>query len=100
MTVKKESTINKRKRDEQVLYIDPGENVTMVRERLEHVPARHVALVIPPQTYLRSHTAWKLLQRRAQELGKDVCIVSSDRQVRAIARSVQFKVAASLLGAG
>ena len=27
-----------------------------------------------------------------------VCIVSSDRQVRAIARSVQFKVAASLPG--
>src|SRR5438128_9051351 len=100
MTPKKETTIKNQSWDEQVLYIDPQETVTTVRERLEHVPARHVALVIPSQTLLRSHVAWKLLHRRAQELGKDVRIVSSDRQVRAIARSVQFKVAGSLLEAG
>ena len=90
------STSKKRNRDEQVLYIDPEENLTTVRERLEHASNRYVALVIPPQTQLRSSVAWRLLHRYAQEMGKEVSIVSSDPQIRAIAQSAQFKVASSL----
>jgi len=45
---------------------------------------------------LRSHVAWRLLQRSAQKLGKDISIVSSDPHIRAIARSVRLKVAATL----
>jgi hypothetical protein len=53
-------------------------------------------MVIPPQTQLRSHVAWKLLYARARELGKEVVIVSSDPQVRSVAHAVKFKVANSL----
>ncbi len=79
--------------DEHIIYIDPEENITAVRERLEHVKNQHITLVVPPQTHLRGQVVWKLLHARAKELGKDISISSSDPQVRAMAKSVQFKVA-------
>jgi len=78
------------------LYISPEENITEIRERLGRTRAHDVALVFPPQTRLRSHVAWRLLKQRAQELGKDISIVSSDQHIRAIARSVQLRTASSL----
>src|SRR5579883_2209748 len=82
--------------DEQTIYISPEDDLTTVRERLEKISSRHVTLVIPSQTQLRSHVAWKLLYARARELGKEVLIVSSDPQVRAVAHAVKFAVAYSL----
>lgn len=82
--------------DEQTIYISPEDELTAVRERLEQIPARHLTMVISPQTQLRSHVAWKLLYARARELGKEVVIVSSDPQVRSVAHAVKFKVAHSL----
>jgi len=82
--------------DEQTIYISPEDELTAVRERLEQIQARHLTMVIPPQTQLRSHVAWKLLYARARELGKEVVIVSSDPQVRSVAHAVKFKVAHSL----
>ena len=100
MAVRKES-VHKRPnanpdQQEQVIYIDPDENITEVRERLNHTRAHTIALVIPAQTRLRSHVAWRLLKQRAYELDKDVSIVSSDRQILSLARSVQLKTATSL----
>jgi hypothetical protein len=82
--------------DELTIYINPEDDLTTVRERLEVISAPRLTMVIPPQTQLRSHVAWKLLYARAQELGKEVVIVSSDPQVRSIAHAVKFKVAHSL----
>ncbi len=101
MIAKKATTgINKKRNPDeqvlQVLYIDPAENLTAVRERLEHTSAHSIALVIPPQTQLHGPVAWRLLHRYTREMGKDVSVVSSDPQVRAIAQSAQFKVASSL----
>src|SRR6266700_1284767 len=82
--------------DEQTIYIGPEDDLTSVRERLERITSRHVTLVLPTQTQLRSHVAWKLLHARARELGKDVLIVSSDPQIRSVAQAVKFKVVPSL----
>ncbi len=79
--------------DEQTIYIGPQDDLTNVRERLERIPARRVTLVIPSQTLLRSLIAWRNLYARAQELGKDVLIISSDPQVRSVAQGAKFKVA-------
>ncbi len=91
MAANKVSTSKNRKKDEQVLYIDQTEDITTIRERLTQVGARCVILVIPAQTQLRSHVSWRLLSRRARELGKEVSVVSKDEQIRAQAQSVQFK---------
>ncbi len=82
--------------EEQTIYIGPEDDLTSVRERLEGIQSRRVTLVIPNQTQLRSHVAWKLLHARARELSKDVLIVSSDPQIRSVAQAVKFKVAHSL----
>ncbi|HEX6484453.1 MAG TPA: baseplate J/gp47 family protein [Ktedonobacteraceae bacterium] len=82
--------------DEQIIYLSPEEELTNVRERLEQAPARRIILVIPPQTHLRSHVGWRVLHARMREVGKDVLIISSDRQVRAVAKAVGFRVADSL----
>jgi uncharacterized integral membrane protein len=82
--------------DEQIIYISPEEELTNVRERLEHTAARRIILVIPPQTQLRSHVGWRLLHARTREMGKDVVINSSDRQIRAVAKAAGFRVADSL----
>src|SRR5258708_38052551 len=82
--------------DEQIIYLSPEEELTSVRERLEQVPARRITLVIPLQTHLRSHVGWRVLHARVRELGKEVLIISSDRQIRAVAKAVGFRVADSL----
>ncbi|MEO6888976.1 MAG: baseplate J/gp47 family protein [Ktedonobacteraceae bacterium] len=82
--------------EEQLIYLSPEEELTDVRERLEHVPARRIIFVVPPQTKLRSHVGWRLLHARARELGKDVLVVSPDRQVRVVVKEAGFKVADSL----
>jgi hypothetical protein len=81
---------------EKIIYLGPEEEMTTVRERLENTDARYIILVIPPQTLLRSHVGWRLLRSRVRELGQDVLIISSDRQIRAVAKAAGFRVADSL----
>jgi hypothetical protein len=77
---------------EQIIYLLPEEELTNVRERLENTHAKRIMLVIPPQTQLRSHVVWRLLHSRIRELGLDVLVISSDRQIRAVAQAAGFRV--------
>jgi baseplate J-like protein len=81
---------------EKIIYLGPEEEMTNVRERLENTDAGSIILVIPPQTHLRSHVGWRLLRSRVRELGQDVMVISSDRQIRAVAKAAGFRVADSL----
>jgi hypothetical protein len=80
--------------DEQtIIYLSPEEELTSVRERLERTQARRITLIIPQQTQLRSHVGWRLIHARMRELGKELLVISPDRQVRAVARAAGFRVA-------
>src|SRR5262245_56970468 len=79
--------------DELTIYLSAEEELTSVRERLEQTQARKIILVIPPQTQLRSHVGWRLIYARMREMNKELLVISPDRQVRAVAKSVGFKVA-------
>src|SRR5260370_41305536 len=79
--------------DEQTILLGPEEELTSVRERLNKTQARRIILVIPPQTQLRSHVGWRLIHARMRELGKEVLVISPDRQIRAMARAAGFQVA-------
>jgi hypothetical protein len=81
---------------EKIIYLGPEEEMTNVRERLENTDAGYIILVIPPQTHLRSHVGWRLLHSHVRELGQNVLIISSDRQIRAVAKAAGFRVADSL----
>lgn len=77
--------------DEQIIYLDPNDELTRVREKIEEVPARRIIMVVPQQTQLRSNVGWRLLHARARELGKEVQVISPDRQVRAVAKAAGFR---------
>jgi Baseplate J-like protein len=83
---------------EQPVYLNlsPEESLTSVHERLEKLPGRRVILIVPQQTQLRSLTSWRLLRGYADELDKEIFVISADRQVRSVAREAQFRVAESL----
>ncbi len=78
--------------EEQIIYLDPNDELTTVREKIEEIRARRITMVVPQQTQLRSNVGWRLLHARARELGKDVQVISPDRQVRAVAKAAGFRV--------
>ncbi|HKF36658.1 MAG TPA: hypothetical protein VKB35_07110, partial [Ktedonobacteraceae bacterium] len=81
--------------DEKIIYLGPEEELTSVRERLEKTNAGRITLVIPQQTQLRSLVVWRLLHAHMRKLGKDVLVISSERQIRAVAKAAGFSVADS-----
>src|SRR5215469_11431526 len=81
--------------DEKIIYLGPEEELTSVRERLEKTNAGRITLVIPQQTQLRSLVVWRLLHAHMRKLGKDVLVISSERQIRAVAKWAGFRVADS-----
>jgi hypothetical protein len=80
---------------EQIIYLAPEDDLTIVRERLERATARNIILVVPIQTQLRSIVGWRLIRARARELGKDVRVISPDRQIRSAAKTAGLNVAES-----
>ncbi len=78
--------------EEQIIYLDPNDELTRVREKIEEAPARRIIMVVPQQTQLRSNVGWRLLHARAHELRKEVQVISPDRQVRAVAKAAGFRV--------
>jgi hypothetical protein len=98
-TSKEEKTVinNNQKPELHRVYLGPEETVTDVRERLTHLLYERIALVVPQETQLHHVVAWKLLARCAEELGKEVVIASSDRQVRALARTVHLALIPDIL---
>lgn len=71
--------------------------MTDVRERLADLPYESIILAVPPQTQLRHAIAWKVLARWAQEQGREIAVASSDKQIRALARSVHFPLIPAVL---
>ena len=82
--------------DEKIIYLGPEEELTSVRERLEKTNAGRITLVIPPQPQLHSLVEWRVLHARMRELGKDVLVISPERQIRAVAKAAGFRAADSL----
>lgn len=71
--------------------------MTDVRERLADLPYESIILAVPPQTQLRHAIAWKVLARWVQEQGIEIAVASSDKQIRALARSVHFPLIPAVL---
>ena len=79
--------------EDQPIYLSPEDNLTIVRERLEKTANRRIVLIVPAETQLRSNVSWRLLYTAAGELGKDILIVSPDRQIRSVAKDAGFRTA-------
>lgn len=79
---------------EQPFYVNisPEENLTDIRERLAQIPNRLVVLIVPRQTRLRNLHSWNLLHHYADDLGKEVWVISDDSPIIEVARRAQFRV--------
>src|SRR5690348_14743352 len=81
---------------QKVIYLGQDDDLNQAAERLENTKEQRVAIVVPQEGALRSSVAMRLLNKRARDLGKDLCIISADRQVRAVAQTAGLRVAESL----
>lgn len=77
---------------EKFIYLSPDDDLNQIKERLTHVTARRIMLVVPSQTQLRSHTAWKVIHSWARELGKDITVISGDRALRSTAKGAGLRI--------
>jgi hypothetical protein len=83
-------THHDQKAEEYRVYVGTDETMTDVRERLAALPYENIILVVPYQTQLRHAIAWRVLARWSEEQGREIAIASSDKQIRALARTVHF----------
>lgn len=81
----------------QIIYLEAGEEITSVVDRLRNLSGTQAILVAPPGAILlQSVVNLKLLVRQSQTLGKTVAIVTTDRTGRNLAAQVGLGVASSL----
>jgi len=74
---------------EQVFYLEPTDDLPMIRELLSWSKARRVVLVVPPRSReLQNKVNLKLLQRYSVGLGKEVSLVTGDHLTRELAYEV------------
>ena len=78
--------------EEYQVYVGTDETMTDVRERLAALPYESIILVVPHQTQLRHAIAWRVLARWSEEQGREIAIASSDKQIRALAHTVHFRL--------
>ncbi len=85
---------------EQIIYLDPDDEITTVRERLERAQTNQVSLVVPAGSRIfRNLVNLKLLQRYAGQMALDVILITGDGTTRTLARSLDIPLRSSL-GAG
>ncbi|MFA5927429.1 MAG: hypothetical protein WCT32_03110 [Patescibacteria group bacterium] len=76
-----------------VIYLDSDDEITSVIERLKSSTLPSVVLVVPRGSSIaQSIVNLKILKRSAEETGKEVCLVTSDRITRNIGSQVGITV--------
>lgn len=82
---------------DEILYLEPDEEITSVIDKLRQVSGRRVSLVVPRgATILQSVINLKLLAKEANNLQKEIAIVTGDRIGRNLAAQVGLVVYESL----
>ena len=67
---------------EQIIYLEPDDDIPVIRDRLEWAQAQRVVLVVPPKNQaLRSLVNLKLLGRHARNESLKVALVTSDPKI-------------------
>ena len=78
---------------EQIIYLEPADDILSIRDRVDMAEARRVLLVVPPYSdVLTRRVDLQLVQRRAALAGIELALVTSDSLVRSHAREVGLPV--------
>lgn len=80
-----------------VLYLESDEEITSAIDKMLAISAEQISIVVPKRsTLLQSVVNQKLLKRAADDAGKQVALVTTDRTAIHLAGKVGLAVAASL----
>ena len=78
---------------EQIIYLEPTDDILSIRDRVEMAEAKRVLLVVPPYSdVLTRRVDLQLDQRRAALAGVELALVVDDDLVRSQAREVGLPV--------
>ncbi|MBC7222707.1 MAG: baseplate J/gp47 family protein [Anaerolineae bacterium] len=73
---------------DEVIYLEPDDDIITIRDRLEWTDGKRVLVVLPRGSQaLASPIAIKLLRRHAESLSKEVAIVARDGETRRLAQA-------------
>ncbi len=82
---------------EQIIYLEPNDDIITVRDRLNLAEAKRVLLVIPPYAeVLRKRVDLRLVQRQAEHLQIEVALVTSDGEIHRAASEIGLSVFGSI----
>jgi hypothetical protein len=80
-------------RAQELIFLDPSDDLGTVRAKLESSNADHVVLVVPKSAnILRTPLEFRILARLASELSTDLTVVTADRGRRHLARKEGVRV--------
>lgn len=78
---------------DQIIYLDPSDDVISIRDRVEMAEAKRVLLVIPPYTEaLARRVDLQIVQRAAGRRGVEVALVTEDGRIGAQAQELGLSV--------
>lgn len=84
---------------EQIIYLEPTDDLPAIRDRLDWAEAKRVVLVLPKgHTALRSPVGLRLLARHAAAREMEIVLVTRDRVVAELAREQGIAVSRSVEG--
>lgn len=78
---------------DEILYLEPDEEITTVIDKLKKTETHSVGLVIPRSaTLIQSLVNLKLLKKEAEKAGKEIALVTNDKVGKHIASQVGITV--------
>lgn len=85
----------------QIFYIDPHEDVELVKKKLKESHKEKIILVLPEENRsLKNLESFTLLKKEAQILNKKLTIFSTDRHYRQLAEDCGIEIEETLIEAG
>lgn len=90
---KKDPSLVKKVSKKKILFVDLDEEITQLFERIEPLPYKEIYLVVPKRAVLlQSVVNLRILKQKLADLGKELCIVTSDLNGMKLAHQAEIKV--------
>ncbi|MFI5266636.1 MAG: hypothetical protein ACHQ7M_04580, partial [Chloroflexota bacterium] len=76
---------------QETLTFADNESIASILLKMERLPSRELAIVAPPHLRVfRNPVSMRLLQRKAEDLGLDVTVISQDEMTRQLCAEIGF----------
>jgi hypothetical protein len=80
-----------------IIYLAPEDTLISVCARLAQVQQEQITFICPSQIQLQDQASWHILHKQAEKQGKEVRVICSNHQIRAMAKRANFSVAPNFI---